>query len=152
MVQKFKLKPGQTDFTKIRWSPVVNCIVRYRGKILVVKRNSDMRLYPNCWNGISGFLDDNKSLKEKVREELKEETGISKNQIKSIKLEKIFDLEDPNYKKTWIVHPILVDVKTDKIHLDWEAQDYKWISPKDIKNMKFVLGFRKVLNSFFLSL
>ena len=37
----FKPKPGQTDFTNIRWAPVINCVLKYENKILVVKRNKN---------------------------------------------------------------------------------------------------------------
>src|SRR3989344_3646477 len=143
--RKFKLKPGQTDFSKIRWAPVVNCVIRHKGKILLVKRSSDMRLYPDCWNGVSGFLDDKKSLREKFLEELKEELGLSRGNIKSIKLGEIFDQEAPEYQKTWIVHPVLVEVKTDKICLDWEAKDYRWLTFLDTRKLRLVPGLGRVL-------
>ncbi|TSC61182.1 MAG: hypothetical protein G01um1014107_87 [Parcubacteria group bacterium Gr01-1014_107] len=146
---KFKPKPGQVDFTNIRWAPVVNCVVKHRNKILLVKRHAGMKLYPNCWNGISGFLDDKKSLKEKVVSELKEELGLNPKSIKSIKLGEIFDQEEPKYRKTWVVHPVLAEIKTSKLRLNWEAQDYKWIRPREIKNLKLMPGFKKVFGSFF---
>jgi hypothetical protein len=39
-----------------------------------------------------------------VAEELKEEIGLPKSQIKKIYLGRIFDKEEKRYKKTWIVH------------------------------------------------
>lgn len=126
---KFIPKPDQIDFTNIRWCPVIDCVLKYKDKILVVERNKDMRLYPGYWNGISGFLDDGKSLEEKVFEELGEEVGLIKENIVSIRRGQIFDKDEPDYGKTWIVHPILVEINTDRIKLDWEAQSYKWIKP-----------------------
>ena len=108
-----------------------------------------MRLYPGHWNGISGFLDDNKSLKEKVWEELKEEVGLSKKHIVSINPGTVFDQEEPKYKKTWIVHPVLVKVNTDKIKLDWEAQNYKWLKLAEVKKLKLLPGFDQVLKALF---
>ena len=142
---KFKPNPGQVDYTKVRWAPVINCVVTYKKKILIIQRSKNSNFYPTYWNGISGFLDDKKSLKQKVREELKEEIGISEKEIKSIQLGEIFDQEAPQYKKTWIVHPVLVKIKTDKIKLNWEAQDYKWVSLKDAKKFQLLPGFEKVL-------
>lgn len=145
----FKPKDEQVDFTNIRYAPVVNCVVRYNDKILIVQRNSKMRLYPNFWNGISGFLDDRKSIEEKVKDELREELGIEAGDIISINRGAVFDQEEEKYGKTWIVHPILVDVKTDKIKLNWEAQNYKWIKVEDAKNLDLLPGFDKVLASLF---
>ncbi|MCL5781992.1 MAG: NUDIX hydrolase, partial [Patescibacteria group bacterium] len=91
------------------------------------------------------FLDDHKSLKQKVYEELKEEVGISRNKVASIILGEIFHQEAPKYKKTWIVHPVLVNVKTDQIRLDWEARNCKWATIGEIKRMKLLPGFDRVI-------
>jgi isopentenyldiphosphate isomerase len=149
VVIKFKPRRGQVDFRNIRWAPVINCVLNYKGKILLVERNKDMKLYPGYWNGISGFLDDNKSLKEKVYEELTEEVGITKKNIISITPGQIFNQDEPKYKKTWIVHPVLVKVNTDTITLDWEAQNYKWITLKEIHNLKLLPGFKLVIKALF---
>lgn len=143
--RKFVPKPGQVDFTNVRWAPVLNCVVMHEGKILLVQRNKSMRLYPGYWNGISGFLDDHKSLEQKVHEELREELGVSKKHIISIQLARILNQEAPKYKKTWIVHPVLVKVDTDKVKLDWEAQNYKWITPGEAKKMDLMPGFDETL-------
>jgi len=143
--KKFIPKPGQADFTNIRWAPVLNCVVMFERKILLVQRNKTMRLYPNYWNGISGFLDDNKSLSQKVHEELREELGMSKKHILSIQLGKILNQEAPKYKKTWIVHPVLVQVDTDKVKLDWEAQNHTWIKPNEAKKLNLMPGFEDAL-------
>lgn len=144
---KFKSKLGQVDFTNVRWAPVVNCVVRFRGKILIVQRSKELNFYPGVWNGVSGFLDDRKSLKEKVEEELREELGIPKNKIKKITLGEVFNQDEPKYKKTWIVHPVLVDVTTDKVKLDWEAKNLQWVTLREAKKKKLMPGFGKVLEN-----
>jgi 8-oxo-dGTP pyrophosphatase MutT (NUDIX family) len=146
-MQKFKPKRGQVDYRNIRWAPVVNCVVRYRGKILLVRRNGDMHFYPGYYNGISGFLDDHKSLEEKVIEELREELGIAKKEIKKIKVGIPFDQDEPKYRKTWIVHPVLVDITTDKVRLDWEAEKYRWVKPAEARKLKLLPGFKNVLKA-----
>ena len=90
----------------------MNCVLKYQGKILIVQRSKGLNFYPEYWNGISGFLDDAKSLKQKIQEELKEELGIAKSKIAKIQLGEIFDQEESKYGKTWIVHPVLVEVTT----------------------------------------
>jgi isopentenyldiphosphate isomerase len=144
-MEKFKPKPGQVDFSNARFAPVINCVLKCKNKILIVQRSKDLNFYPEFWNGISGFLDDLQTLKQKVEGEIKEELGIAKKDIISIKFGSIFHQEAPKYKKTWIVHPILVEVETDKIKLDWEAQDYKWIKFQEIKNFKLLPGFDEVV-------
>lgn len=108
-----------------------------------------MRLYPNHWNGISGFLDDTRSLEEKVQEELREEIGITAEHIISITKGRILEQDAPNYKKTWIVHPVLVEVDTDQITLDWEAQRFAWVTIADALQKDLLPGFDEVLQVLF---
>ena len=144
---QFKPKPGQTDFTYARWAPVINCVLRHKGKLLVVQRSKALNFYPGYWNGISGFLDDQRSLTEKVADELREELCLAKSRIIRIHLGQIFDQEAPKYGKTWIVHPVLVDVSTSAIKLDWEGAGYRWLGLDEIKRLKLLPGFGRVLES-----
>ena len=146
---EFKPQPGQIDFTNIRRAPVINCVARYNGKILIVQRSAGMKFYPEFWNGISGFLDDGRSVVQKARDELKEELGIEETKIVAIYEGEVFEQEESDYNKTWIVHPVLVDVKNDKITLDWEAQKYEWIEVAETGRYKLLPGFDKVLTALF---
>lgn len=141
----FRPGAGQVDYTKIRWAPVINCVLKYKNKILLVQRSSELHFYPGHWNGISGFLDDHKNLQEKVKSELKDELGMPASAIRSIRLGKIFDQDAPRYKKTWIVHPVLVEVAANKIKLDWEANKYKWVAIREAKHFKLLPGFDRVI-------
>lgn len=146
---KFQPKLGQIDYTYIRRAPVINCVVRCKDKILIVKRSASLNFYPNYWNGISGFLDDGRSVEEKAKDELREELRIGEQDIISIKLGGIFEQEEEKYDKLWLVHPVLIEVKYDRITLDWEAQDFKWIKVEEAKNYNLLPGFDKVLEKLF---
>lgn len=146
---KFVAQPGQIDYTHVRWTPVINCVVKFADKILLVKRSEKLRFYPGYWNGISGFLDDQKNLEEKVYEELREELQLDRHHISSIKFGQVFDQEEAQYNKTWIVHPVLVVVNTDHIRTDWESQSYSWMTVHKVRQQKLLPGFDRVLNNFF---
>lgn len=141
---EFKPKPGQVDYTNVRWAPVINCVVQHQGKILLVQRSAERRFYPEYWGTVDGFLDDHLDLEQKVKDELREEIGITEKDIVSIRLGQIFLQDAPQHRKTWIVHPVLVEVKTDRVTLDWEAQDYRWVSFEEVKNFKLLPGQEKV--------
>jgi len=145
-MKKFKPTKGQIDYTNIHWAPVINCVLEFQGKILIVQRNKNLNFYPGYYNGISGFLDDNKSLKEKIKKEISEELNLKASDIKSIKLGNIFHQKAPKYNKTWIVHPVLVRVKTNKLELDWEAQGFKWINIDEVNKYKLLPGFMGVIS------
>ncbi len=147
-VPKFVPRPGQIDFTHARYAPVINSVVKYNDKILIVRRNVGMSLYPGFWNGISGFLDDAKTITEKVQEELHEEVGIGPDQIQTVTLGQIFHQHDDSYQKTWIVHPVLVTVSTDDVVLNWEAEEYAWITRDQVSAYNLLPGFIYTLQSF----
>ncbi len=105
-----------------------------------------MRFYPGYWHCISGFLDDAHTPEEKAKAELREETGIEEKNIVSIKAGPVYELKDEEHKKTWMVHPFLVEVNTDKVVLDWEADDYKWIKPEELSNFNILPGLGKVVD------
>jgi NADH pyrophosphatase NudC (nudix superfamily) len=142
----FTPSDGQVDYTNIRYCPVINCVLKYQDKILLVQRSQDLRLYPGYWNGISGFLDDNKSVEEKVNEELADEAGVTKANIVSIQPGNVLIQESQEYKKTWLVFPVLVEVNTDQIKLDWEASSHLWLSVEEAKKLKLLPGFYEVLS------
>ena len=146
---KFRPKPGQIDYTNARWAPVINCVVLYQDKILLVQRSSRLRFYPGYWNGVSGFLDDKMSLREKVEDELTEELGIDHKNIISVQLGQIFHQDSPEYQKTWIVHPVLVEVNTNQVILDWEAQNFQWVDLRNDRELELVPGFDLVLDKLF---
>ena len=146
---KFIPKPGQVDYTDIRYAPVVNTVVARNGQIFCVKRSPDMRLYPNYWDWICGFLDDSKSVEEKAREELKEELGLKDEDIESLTRGNPWIDEAPQYKKTWLIIPVLAKVKTGDFKLDWEASEGRWFKPLELKKLKMPPGALRTAAEFF---
>lgn len=145
---KFVPRTGQVDYTNIRYAPVVNAVVTCNGKFLLVQRSRDMRLYPGYWNGISGFLDDNQSVEEKVHQELQEELSIAPDQIETLQRGQLLLQEAPEYHKTWLVVPVLARVKTTRFTLDWEARQAAWFTASEVDELKLLPGFDAVIEQF----
>ena len=50
------------------------------------------------------------------------------------------------FYKTWIVHPILVELKSlPQLKLDWEHTEHRWIKPEDINKFDIVPQIDKSL-------
>jgi len=146
-----KTSEGRIDYHQSNRALVMNCFVKYKDKILILKRSNQVLNYKRQWNAIGGFIDEDKSIEEKVLEELKEEVCINKDNISEIKVKDSWELHDPEVNKTWIIFPVLVELKEKpEIKLDWEHTEYKWIKPEEIssydiiykleENLKRVLG------------
>ncbi len=141
--------PGQIDYTHAKEAPVLNCLGRHGSKILIVKRSEEVGFYPGFWHGIAGFLDDHMSPEEKAKKELAEETGIGPERVIGISTGPVIRMDDPQYGKIWHVHTLLADVDTDKVDLNWEATEYRWVEPNELEKYELVPGFRKVVESWF---
>ncbi|MCR4279895.1 MAG: HD domain-containing protein [Candidatus Komeilibacteria bacterium] len=139
----------RVDYTNMKLAPVINCLVTYQGKILLVQRSETLNFYPGLWNGISGFLDDSKSPRQKAYEELAEELSIKAESVVEMKVGASFRVSDDTMDKIWDVHPILVEIDSDEIHLDREAQAYDWFTPAQALAKGLVPGFDRVIKSFF---
>ena len=54
---------------------------------------------------------------------------------------------DENLKRKWIVHPFLFHVKApEKIRIDWEHTEMKWIKPRELSKYTTVPGLKEALN------
>ena len=146
---KFVPKPGQVDYTNIRYAPVINVVVVHKGKVLMVRRSDDLRFYPGYWHCVAGFLDDSQSIEEKVREELREEIDLGDDQIISMQRGQIVLSEAPDYGKTYLIVPVLVQAASAEVRLDWEASRAEWLVPAEARQRKLVPGLAEVFNQFF---
>ena len=140
---------GRIDYSKSRIAPVITVFVKYKEKILLIKRSGKVGTYKGKWHTVAGYLDEVKPVREKVLEELREEIGIVSG-IRSIRIEKSFEVKDRVIGKTWIVHPVLVELEGEpKIKLDWEHTEFRWIKPGNLKNFDTIPGIHKTLEKLF---
>lgn len=138
-----KFPDGRIDYSHSSIAPIINIFLRYEGKILLVKRSNKVSSYHGKWNGVAGYLDEFVPIKKKMSEELIEEVGITDKQILHYHIGEPYQFTD---KITWIVHPILVDLKIKpEIKLDWEHTEYRWIKPEELNNFDTVPNLDKTL-------
>ena len=124
---------GRIDYTHSDTAPVITVFISFQEKVLLLKRSDKVLTYKGKWNTVAGYLDELKPIKEKVYEELSEELGIKKTDIKTIRIGESYTFTDTTAKKTWIVHPVNAELLHDTpIRLDWEHTEYRWIDPLDI--------------------
>ncbi len=134
------------NYTNSNKAPVLICFIKYKNKILLLKRSEKVSTYKNIWSTVAGFIDEEKPLKEKILEELKEELGILEKDIQKIKFAKPYEYNDKTIKKIWLRYPILVQLKQKpKIKLDFEHTEYKWLNPKEITKYKTAPNLQKTL-------
>ncbi len=121
---------------------VVTGIVKYKNKVLILKKSNTDHNYPNRWSFCSGYVKEFESAEESVLREIEEEIGLK---AKIIKKGKLLQVADKNRKKLWHVMPFLCKVYSNKVKLDHENTEFKWIAYKDINKYKTVPGLEKDL-------
>jgi 8-oxo-dGTP diphosphatase len=96
------------------------------GKILFLKRNVEP--FKGYWHGVGGYVEENESLKEAVKREFKEETGldVTVGGIIDGRIETTFD-------RIKIIVAFEVTSAEGKIHLNSENKAYGWFDeiPRD---------------------
>jgi nicotinamide-nucleotide amidase len=123
---------------------IVTSFLENNGKVLILRRSNKVGTYQGRWAGISGYIET--SADEQVYTEIREETGLDREDLKLIAKARPIEITDRQLKTTWIVHPYLFHVDSpDNIKIDWEHRESKWISPEDIGKYPTVPELKKTL-------
>lgn len=134
-----------TDYTHARSAPVLVIFVKYRDKFLLVKRSEKMLTYQNLWSCLAGFVDDEKTMEEKVVFEIEEELGLKQADIKEIKKGDTYLFLDEELNREWIRHIYLVEIANPNVKLSWEHSELVWVVGEDAKNFTTTPGFAEDL-------
>lgn len=133
---------GRINFHGVRKAPVLNVVVYYNGEILIVKRSDKVSAYQGLWNGISGFIDEPKSIEDFAVQELFEELSLDTKSIEMIKVADPYEVDDKDIDRVWVVYPVLVKLnKKPNVVLDWEHTEFAWIKSEELKDYDHVKDF-----------
>lgn len=125
---------------------VVTAILKKDGKILILKRGNKVRTYKGRWAGISGYLEKNEEPIERAIKEIEEETGLKRDEISFVRKINPVHFFDEKENVEWKVHPFLFETIKDKIEIDWEHVDYRWIDVEEIDKYDTVPKLKETVN------
>jgi 8-oxo-dGTP diphosphatase len=136
-------QPGKSSRQPLRQTHVVSCFLLRtdmdQPRILVVRRSQHVGTYHARWAGISGFLETAVTPEEQASTEIREETGLQREQVRMLKRGAVVEHEDAAIGRHWYIHPFLFEALTpDAIALDWEATEMRWIAPSELQNFETV--------------
>jgi len=123
---------------------VVTCFLEHGGKILILRRSNKVGTYRRSWAGVSGYMETS-DIRQALTE-ISEETELYKNDLKLVRKGEPLEVIDRSLNRKWIVHPFLFHVKApEKIKIDWEHTEVKWIKPRELAKFETVPGLDKAL-------
>jgi len=136
---------GMLELPAVFGKVVVTVIAKKDDRILILKRSRRVGTFKEHWAGVSGSILPGEKAAEAAIRELREETGrapSSPNRIIQC---------DPVYARDsgtiWKVHPFLMELDSDKISLDWEHDEYRWIAPSELTRYQTVPRLEEVVSS-----
>jgi 8-oxo-dGTP diphosphatase len=117
-------------------------------RILIVHRSQRVGTYHAQWAGISGFVEPNTTPEEQAYTEIREETGLQREQVRLLKRGAVVELVDPSVGRHWYIHPFLFEaLAPEAIHTDWEATEMRWITPSELASYPTVPKLLEVYDS-----
>ena len=127
---------------------IVTVFLTQNYKYLILKRSNKVKTMKNLWAGISGIIEGNEDPLYRAKREILEETGVPDNKISILKSSPEIIIDSPQYANhEWLVFPFLFSVQNQTITLNWENQEYRWITPSEINQYKTVPSLDRVLVS-----
>lgn len=129
---------------------VTTCLlVNEKGELLLLKRSDKVSTYKGMWGGVAGYVEIDEEPYETAVKEIREEVGIKEDEITLIKQLDPIKLVD-HYKEVrydWEIYVFVFKVeKKDKIHIDWEHYEYKWVPPSEIEKYNTVPHLKKIVS------
>ena len=126
---------------------IVTVFIEYQGKVLLLRRSQKVKSMKGKWAGVSGYIERQEPLRQAFKE-VHEETGLTNNNIKLLNEGKPLEaVNNPPDDVIWVVHPFYFRSNTNAIILDWEHDQYKWITPAEIENYDTVPRLKEALDS-----
>jgi 8-oxo-dGTP pyrophosphatase MutT (NUDIX family) len=124
----------------------VTCVIRCRGRILLLKRAPTVLVNPNLWSAVTGRVEHGQSFEASAFKEICEETGLGRRKLTLVRRGKGFRLRIHRGVVT-LVQPFLFDSRTRLVRLNWEHTDSKWVRPIDLHKFRLIPKFNLTLKS-----
>lgn len=134
---------GTVELHDLAEDRVVTCIVTYHGKMLLLKRSHEVRTNKGIWAGVLGSIENDEAPEETAHKEVRDAIGIEG--AKLMKAGKMQSIRAEG--RIWQVYPFLFEASTNKVRIDREHTEYRWIEPDRFDDFDTVPGLQRVLDA-----
>ena len=127
---------------------VVTCILEHGGKILLFKRSNLVGTYRGLWGGVAGYVEELEDPYDTAVKESRQEAGIGVDALELVRKGDPIEFSDTydGRRYDWIVYPFLFHIESKElVRVDWEHEEYRWVSPSELKKFDTVPGLDDVV-------
>ena len=127
---------------------VVTCILEHGGKILLFKRSNLVGTYRGLWGGVAGYVEELEDPYDTALKEIRQEAGIGVDALELVRKAEPIEFSDTydGRRYDWIVYPFLFHIESKElVRVDWEHEEYRWVSPSEVKKFDTVPGLDEVV-------
>jgi 8-oxo-dGTP pyrophosphatase MutT (NUDIX family) len=110
--------------------PVVTSFLSNGDAYIILLRSDKVSSYQGKWAAVSGSIEEGETVLEAAFREIKEETGIPSHRLCYRARARESDILYGAF--TWRVHPLLFECDTRDVRLDWEHNDYRWVTRSEL--------------------
>ena len=118
-------------------------ITNNQGKILILERSSSEFNYPNFWDLPGGKVENDETLQEAVKREVKEESGLD------IEQEQNYFYVHHCQDKEVDIYGFKANLISGDVIISEEHTKFRWISENEWKNLKYTPSVRATIEEFF---
>ena len=124
---------------------VISCFLECDGCLLLLKRSQEVGSYRGQWATVSGYVEDLPP-DEQALVELSEELSLGEADLRLVRKGEPLKVFDRKLQIRWIINPYLFSVENkEKVCLDWEHEDSRWIDPAELDDYETVPKLKESL-------
>ena len=123
-------------------------LVNNEGEVLILKRSDKVRTYKGMWGGIAGYVEKGEEPFDTAIKEIREEASLEQEDVVFLKSLDPFEFVDfiDGLRYDWNIYTFLFKTeKKDKVHIDWEHTEYRWINPSKLGEFDTVPHLKEVI-------
>ncbi len=108
--------------------------VRCGDRLLLLRRASESRIWPGCYNGVGGHVEAGEDLADSARREVFEETGL---RVRQLRLAGLIHASDEDAPEGVLVIVFTAEADGDAVEASREGTLH-WLSPSDVEALDLV--------------
>ena len=122
---------GTVELPAVQEKRVVTSVIRCGDRVLLLKRSQQVSTNQGRWAAVSGYIEEGEEPLAAAKREVGEEIGLHAAVLLKEGGLHIIRSDDV----VWNIHTFLFSAPDEKVSLDWEHTEYRWLLPKEMEEL-----------------